>query len=942
MMDKSVSLLSILKLLGYENLNIKSTNHYRYSINDNKIFFDYIYIPPNNFENNLYQKQSELWNENLLNFYVVFTDDKIYVFNAKQKPLENKLFNSKIDDFSYGINNAQIEELKKNISKEKIDSGYYFQIIKDKIKKIDKIDKDLLSNIIALYNNLKSISDFSFSLIFKCIFIKFLEDRNFIDNDLIDILKTNDTAKLIQKFNDVKKINGDVFKDDSDLANLNEKHIKELFLFFTSDYKKGEIYLFPYKFDIIPIELLGNVYENFVDKEIKKKTGVYYTPTFIIDFVLGFTVKEKLKYSKNIKVLDPSCGSGSFLVESYKKIIENYKKTEQIDIIKKINILKNSIFGIDIDKDSYALKIASFSLYLALFEDENPEILKNMIKENKIRLPNLINENLIKGNSLTESIFNDMKFDCIVGNPPWGSIDKKDKNYRSKINKIYKDKISDYQQSQIFLLKINDWSNEDSIIGMIVNNSNFYNLKAKKFRKNFLETYNLLYYFELLKIKIFENADYPAAILIFDKKNNPENEIKYITVYQDKLAEFLKIITYCEKDVKKIKQSDLIEEDILWRIFVNGNWEDYQLIKRKWIERDREIDIKCSAGFECYSKDEYFPENNVKLLSSYNFESFYIDYSNLKIYNYNRRLRRKPDEKIYSGNRFLYKSEPKQHRLKIDFAYTEKEIFFERNFNCLKISTIKDYKPYLAILNSSFIGYYMYNISVQWGKGKKRSILRNEDLEKLLAFPIIDFDNEEIKKITQLVTEIENQKYKKYNKDVFDNYDYDKEIIDIEKQIDYIVYNLYNLKNYEINLIEDFFLINQTRKNDIVNDEDIEDYVKKFRESFNLILESGYYLNSEYSIDQFYGAYLCFEIVDINNKKEKPQKVNSNIFEIVTENNKDEFLNWSLFKMEKKKIYDNNKLYIIKSNYLKDWTKTEAIKDAKEEIGEFFKRLPKE
>ncbi|MCK4796131.1 MAG: N-6 DNA methylase, partial [Spirochaetes bacterium] len=904
-----------------------------------KIFIDYLYIPSQD-EKDLYQKQCEFWNENLLNSYIVFSENTTYTFNAKQKPDKNNLLKSKIKDFSYGVNSPDIEELKKYISKEKIDSGYYFQFIKDRIKKKnEEVDKDLLENIVAVYKKLKIISNFSFSLIFKCIFIKFLEDRNFIDSNLIKILESGSPNKLIQKFNYMKKINGDIFNDESDLKSLNEKHIKELYIFFISDYKRGQAYLFPYKFDKIPIELLSNVYENFVDKEIKKKQGVYYTPIFIIEFILGFAIKEKLKQSKDIKILDPSCGSGSFLVESYKKIIENYKN-ESIDILKKIEILKNSLFGVDIDE--YALKIASFSLYLALFENENPEILKNMIKENKIKLPNLINKNLIKADSLTDSIFKDIKFDCIMGNPPWGSNEK----YKKIINNDYKNKISDYQQSQIFLLKVINWANDKTTIAMIVNNSNFYNLNADKFRKEFLKTYDLYYYFELSKMKeIFENADYPSAILIFNKKSNIENEIKYISVYQDKLAEFLKIITYCEKDIKKIKQQDLIEEDILWRVFVNGNWEDYQLIKRKWIERDKKVIINCNSGLQPKKNMQKLGDPIYKnLIEIEGLKSYYLDYNTLKPYNYNQDFRRNPAIKkpgFFQGKRILVKAVPDSDNLRLVSAFTDKEIIHKHNILSLKINKTTDYKSYLAILNSSFIGYFLYNISPQWGKGKKQEILRNKDIERWLSFPDINYSDKKIKNLIQLVDEIENLKNEKYNNNQLFN-DYDNKIKEKEKRIDHIVYGLYNLKTYEIDLIEDFFLINQDRKNDVVNHKDIEKYIKKFRESFNLVLEKKYYLNASYSIDNFYGAYVCFDIVDLSNIKEKIENQNSNIFKLINNDKKDELINWSLFKMDKNKIYDNNKLYIIKSNYLKDWTKTEARKDASEEIGEFFKKLPKD
>ncbi|MFH1098045.1 MAG: hypothetical protein ABH886_02665 [Candidatus Desantisbacteria bacterium] len=86
----------------------------------------------------------------------------------------------------------------------------------------------------------------------------------------------------------------------------------------------------------------------------------------------------------------------------------------------KTQIMKKSIFGIDIDEK--AIPIAIFSLYLALLENEDVKQISEDINQGKIKLPRLKGENLIHANSLFDStIFDNQKFNCIVGNPPWGA-----------------------------------------------------------------------------------------------------------------------------------------------------------------------------------------------------------------------------------------------------------------------------------------------------------------------------------------------------------------------------------------------------------------------------------------------------------------------------------------------------------------------------------------
>ena len=104
--------------------------------------------------------------------------------------------------------------------------------------------------------------------------LKFLEDRGFlVPQTLIKILESQDSQRLIKKFNEVNKsLNGDIFDDETVLVreDISKNTIAKLHDFFTADYRNKQIKLFPYKFDIIPVELLSNIYEAFLKAE---KTG---------------------------------------------------------------------------------------------------------------------------------------------------------------------------------------------------------------------------------------------------------------------------------------------------------------------------------------------------------------------------------------------------------------------------------------------------------------------------------------------------------------------------------------------------------------------------------------------------------------------------------------------------------------------------------------------
>ena len=99
---------------------------------------------------------------------------------------------------------------------------------------------------------------------------------------------------------------------------LNGFYLRKLKRFFDSDYRSGQGTLFPYQFDCIPIQLISHVYEVFLKNETRKGKGIYYTPSFVVDFMLSQSLKPKATKNPNLSVLDPAVGSGAFLVEGLK------------------------------------------------------------------------------------------------------------------------------------------------------------------------------------------------------------------------------------------------------------------------------------------------------------------------------------------------------------------------------------------------------------------------------------------------------------------------------------------------------------------------------------------------------------------------------------------------------------------------------------------------
>lgn len=915
-------------------------------------------------EKSLFNYHLTEWNKNELDYFIAIGLEKSHIIKAKEKPDENNPFKKEVlvgeEGFDYGINTKGYEDIVTSeipFTKDKIDNAVFFDFVLQKTKDIkNEVDTHLLNNLIALKNELSKFDDSNNNinaLILKSLFIKYLEDRNILINiSLSDTLKTGNPEMLEQTFKDISIINGDILKKN---LIITPEHINELRIFFTHDYQtykntKQQNLFYPYRFDKIPIQLISNIYEEFLGKtnlQEKKNKGIFYTRTFVVDFMLSHTIYPKIKKQPHSTILDPACGSGAFLVQTFKHILN--AQTKKISIDEKANILKKQIFGID--TDASALQITAFSLYLTLLDGISKEEIQEQIKIRNPILPSLTGSNLLRKNTITDEIkFNIeieknnekenyifSQFDCIVANPPWKELKKGDekdsqiKKSREKISDldIYKN-VSKYQISQAFLLKINTFSHYNTDIAIIVNNSNFLNEGAKEFRKEILEKYRLKYFYELSEVAsiLFKGTEHPSAILILDKKTVDEHIVKYITPQLTDFSRKLRLISYSSKDVKEVKQIDLQGEDILWRIFVKGNWKDYQVIKKIEFKKNDKFKISFCSGGIIYdgATPKGSPVYKKRLEAKYLKQFFIID-SKLKNFNINQefeRGREKNHHNLFTGSRILIKRQlTKSDNHRLICSYTKNDYIFGQQVMSAKLENNEYNNPISGILNSSLIGFYFNQTASQANRNKTIPAVKVNEIKQL---PIIELKKAEITVINTLIKKLK-----------FDT-DNENNII----QLDEFVFNLYGLLEFEKEIIREFYQINVERKNDFVKVTDIETYAEKFRDTYQVVIKNNLRLNISFIKSLNIGSVIKFEIVDkqyyipeitrggftqkgllklVKDKKIQNEKSNGYINE------------------EKVKIYDGKSFYIIKSNQFKDWTKRQATDDANEELHEIIKKM---
>jgi len=281
----------------------------------------------------------------------------------------------------------------------------------------------------------------------------------------------------------------------------------------------------PYEFSVLPADILGQVYEQFLGKvirltaghravvedkpEVKKAGGVYYTPTYIVDYIVGHTVGRLLegktpRQAEKLSICDPACGSGSFLLGAYQyllnwhlewyvendsekwskgrepKIFQFLKDEWRLTTAEKKRILLNNIYGVDID--AQAVEVTKLSLLLKVLENETEDTLgRQLTFIHERALPDLGN-NIKCGNSLIgpdfydqqelalldddarqrinvfdwqaefSSIFSSGGFDAIIGNPPYLRIQGLQENFGSQIEYFAKNYESAVKRFDLYLL----------------------------------------------------------------------------------------------------------------------------------------------------------------------------------------------------------------------------------------------------------------------------------------------------------------------------------------------------------------------------------------------------------------------------------------------------------------------------------------------------------
>jgi hypothetical protein len=452
----------------------------------------------------------------------ILTDfEEFAVYDCRIKPVQtDKASTGRVLYFTYKDYPAKWDELVNIFSREAVLKGSFDKYAESsKLKKgtatvddafLTEIEdwRDMLAKNIALRNADLTTRELNFAVqrtIDRIVFLRICEDRGIEEYGRLQtqLNGTNVYKRLVQLFSQADdRYNSGLFhfqrekerheEPDKLTPNISidDKPLKDIInrLYYPES---------PYEFSVLSADILGQVYEQFLGKvirltaghqakveekpEVRKAGGVYYTPKYIVDYIVKNTVgklveDKKPKEVERLKILDPACGSGSFLLGAYQYLLDwhlkwyidnepdKWAKVKQpavyqgpspdpqtpnwnLTTSEKKRILLNNIYGVDID--SQAVEVTKLSLLLKVLEGESNQTLANQLRMFHERaLPDL-GDNIKCGNSLVgpdfyqqQTMLDDEEryrvnvfdwdkefpsitraggFDAVIGNPPWGA-----------------------------------------------------------------------------------------------------------------------------------------------------------------------------------------------------------------------------------------------------------------------------------------------------------------------------------------------------------------------------------------------------------------------------------------------------------------------------------------------------------------------------------------
>jgi len=503
-------------------------------------------------------------------------------------------------------------------------TGDFFRRFPDRFRRDGRADRVLLEELTAVRLRLRRqelADDTIHDLLARVVFAQFLFDRKDAEGrpalnpsllerlqadghltqlhtELGSILSDYDEAyRFFRWLND--KFNGDLFPGkgqtpaereaewQAEMSKVEPRHLDTLAEFVTGRLRgRQRVFWRLYSFDVIPLEFISSVYEEFVTS-----AGAHYTPAFLVDFMLD----EVLPWEGDqwdLKVLDPACGSGIFLVKAYQRLVQRWKnanpgrKPSAKDLRR---LLERNLFGVDIDQ--HAVRVASFSLYLTMCDEIDPKSYLGNTKFPRLRERRLIHADFFREDTTGFSTRADgPSYDLVIGNAPWGHNTETASARDWAAHRDRKWPIANKAIGTLFLAKAASLTKPTGRVSMIQPASSLlFNRSgpANRFREKLFAEFKVEEVVNLstLRFELFENATSPPCIVTMRPTSPDDEPLTYISPKQAKpaggaeVAESSYSIVIEPHDISRVWPDEAASAPYVWTALAWGGRRDLVFVK---------------------------------------------------------------------------------------------------------------------------------------------------------------------------------------------------------------------------------------------------------------------------------------------------------------------------------------------------------------------------
>jgi hypothetical protein len=647
--------------------------------------------------------------------------------------------------------------------------------------------------------------------------------------------------------------NGDTFPiDEEERERIQQTHLEKLRGFLLgSTSAQQELFFFAYRFDVIPIELISTIYEEFYNEQTGKdrNQGSHYTPPALVEFVLANTLTPAILATKP-RVLDPACGSGIFLVESFRRMVrhlwreQNGKRVSRPQLRK---ILREQIAGMDINEE--AVRVAAFSLYLAFLHYQAPREIND-----ERRLPHLKwvpeaerrrREKQKPGAQFFDVLLHANSFEAIsgkcpdevtqrfgpgsaavvVGNPPWGYPKKEDSDGRKAMAEIEQwcdakkgRPIGDKELSQAFIHLTQALLQEGGKAGLLVSSGVFFkrHQNSRAFRRAWLRSARLEHVVNFAHVRqIFFSGPQreakgisPFVAVVFEKASTSSSidaSFQYWSAKRTVVVANTQSVVLTRADMHWLSLRDCLANEKLWKIYWWGGHRDEVLIRE--IERFPSLkelpkhfpktEIVSGRGFQEANK-----AHEAGWLKKYRElppEAFhrYGPIDTKKLLTVPEKIERRGVKDVYHGRRLLVGRGIREGGV-ITARFETQKLSFRHSIQGVRLKGFERWQEMVitGIYWSSLARYYYFTTSGSWGLWHDEISMENVE-EMPICFPT---DAGLRDRIVRIVQELQSLDLDGLPLGAIDAH---RRLAELEKELDIAIFDLYQLNSAQRDLIRE-------------------------------------------------------------------------------------------------------------------------------------------